>query len=684
MTARIRCFIYIIFSLLLTGSGSSSPEGMAQAAAAKTFEYTTKAYADINPFDVDLGYVNDSIFSVDIFMKGNEFNCASIGVPLVFYSPAGDFINFTHHNIGGYSVDGYSDSSIWMFPDFAAVWDLINIWIGFSWDNNLPDTVYFAGASHTGGWPPHDFYEKEFSFYFKTGGKGILCVDSCYVSEFGSTMEYNWLFCDYDYDFGGPYCWNILSDSIYILQSIEIVCPLNIDENSQVNVGCLGHFQMGSEVVDSMLDPCEIEWSIDCQEMELDSCGILTVPELNDNMECNISASILENDITFSDVQMIALKDTSLGGASCYAAPSRIDMQPDLIDGWIPFRIDIYMKNIFQDFTGCSIPLVIYSPDNSIQNLTHYNVGGYSAEGYYDSSILMFNNFDSYWQLFQQWTGFSWDGQLPDSINFAGAGLTGWPMHDDYRQYFGFSLRTDEIGILCIDSCGIPGGTVPGEHEWLFDTNDFSFGGPYCWQIGNYIPRLTYLTMLGADTIPEGSQAAYNCIASYIYFCCIDDVTLNSCDVDWSIDCPCGQVDSCGHFSVAQVDSTLTCRINASFTDDDITVNVYREITILDTSAMDMASNGVDQLPKDFALGQNHPNPFNATTQIEFSLPTGCQARLEIYNVAGQMVGIPLDRYLEAGNHCLIWDSSNLASGVYIYRLTAGEFEKSLKMILIK
>ncbi|MEW5922814.1 MAG: T9SS type A sorting domain-containing protein [Candidatus Zixiibacteriota bacterium] len=370
--------------------------------------------------------------------------------------------------------------------------------------------------------------------------------------------------------------------------------------------------------------------------------------------------------------------------SSSYAAPSRIDVQPDMIDGWVPFSIDIYMKNVFQEFLGCSIPLVFYSPDNSIHNITHYNVGGYSAEGHSDSSIMMFNNFDDYWPLINQWTGFSWDGQLPDTINFTGAGVTGWQPHDDYIKYFGFNLRTDEIGMLCIDSCSIPGGVEPGQYDWLFETDNFTFGGPYCWQIGDYIPRLEYLTMLGPDTLPEGSQAAYSCVASYVYFCCIDDVTLNSCDVEWSLDCPPGEIDSCGIFSVSLIDSTITCRINASFTDDDITVNTYKEITILDTSILSATTEETGRLPEDFVLGQNRPNPFNASTRIEFGLPVGCRVRLEIFNVAGQRVEILLDRYLEAGEHQVIWNTGNQASGVYIYRLTAGDFEKSLKMILMK
>jgi hypothetical protein len=90
------------------------------------------------------------------------------------------------------------------------------------------------------------------------------------------------------------------------------------------------------------------------------------------------------------------------------------------------------------------------------------------------------------------------------------------------------------------------------------------------------------------------------------------------------------------------------------------------------------------ELPREFSLSQNYPNPFNPTTEINFALPSACDVSLEIYNITGQRVTTLVDSYLEAGQHSVLWDASSNASGVYFYRLTAGEFTETKKMMLLK
>ena len=95
-----------------------------------------------------------------------------------------------------------------------------------------------------------------------------------------------------------------------------------------------------------------------------------------------------------------------------------------------------------------------------------------------------------------------------------------------------------------------------------------------------------------------------------------------------------------------------------------------------------------DILPSAFALRQNYPNPFNIETVIEFDLPRASEVEFEIINILGQLVYNVTNRY-SAGSHTIYWDgSSNLGqtvgSGVYYYRITAGDFVSSKKMILLK
>lgn len=89
-------------------------------------------------------------------------------------------------------------------------------------------------------------------------------------------------------------------------------------------------------------------------------------------------------------------------------------------------------------------------------------------------------------------------------------------------------------------------------------------------------------------------------------------------------------------------------------------------------------------LPTEFSVSQNFPNPFNAQTGIKFELPTAANTTVSIYNVAGQLVKTFDEGPLAAGTYQVVWDASNVASGVYFYKVTAGDFTKTMKMTLLK
>jgi len=85
-----------------------------------------------------------------------------------------------------------------------------------------------------------------------------------------------------------------------------------------------------------------------------------------------------------------------------------------------------------------------------------------------------------------------------------------------------------------------------------------------------------------------------------------------------------------------------------------------------------------------YYLGQNYPNPFNPSTNIEFTLPKPEYVELKIYNILGKEVSTLVSKKLNQGNHTYNLDGRLLASGVYFYRIDAGEFQDVKKMILIK
>ena len=90
------------------------------------------------------------------------------------------------------------------------------------------------------------------------------------------------------------------------------------------------------------------------------------------------------------------------------------------------------------------------------------------------------------------------------------------------------------------------------------------------------------------------------------------------------------------------------------------------------------------QLPSSFSLGQNYPNPFNPLTIIEYSLPRSGDVSLIIYNLLGEEVARLVDGFQQAGEYNTNWNAANVASGVYFYRLQAGDFVRTRKMVYLK
>ena len=89
-------------------------------------------------------------------------------------------------------------------------------------------------------------------------------------------------------------------------------------------------------------------------------------------------------------------------------------------------------------------------------------------------------------------------------------------------------------------------------------------------------------------------------------------------------------------------------------------------------------------VPQSYSLNQNYPNPFNPETNIEYALPEAANVKLKVYNTLGQVVDILVDSELEAGYHTIHWNGENNASGIYFYRMRAGEFVETKRMLLLK
>ncbi|KAA0236676.1 MAG: T9SS C-terminal target domain-containing protein, partial [Chlorobiota bacterium] len=88
--------------------------------------------------------------------------------------------------------------------------------------------------------------------------------------------------------------------------------------------------------------------------------------------------------------------------------------------------------------------------------------------------------------------------------------------------------------------------------------------------------------------------------------------------------------------------------------------------------------------PNVFYLGQNYPNPFNPSTNIKYSIPADGNVTLKIYDILGEEVSTLVNEFQQAGTFDVVFDGSNLSSGVYYYQLTSGELTSTKKMMLTK
>ncbi len=155
-----------------------------------------------------------------------------------------------------------------------------------------------------------------------------------------------------------------------------------------------------------------------------------------------------------------------------------------------------------------------------------------------------------------------------------------------------------------------------------------------------------------------------------------------------------------GGYRVGLIDLTGTAAIRSGTSQiATITYEGNGELTVssaivVDNDASEMnvtiANAKVESvLPKDYSLSQNQPNPFNPATDISFSLPNAGQVKLVVYNILGAEVATLVDEVRSAGVHRVTWDGRDnsgkqVASGIYLYRLTAGDFAATKKMMLLK
>lgn len=111
--------------------------------------------------------------------------------------------------------------------------------------------------------------------------------------------------------------------------------------------------------------------------------------------------------------------------------------------------------------------------------------------------------------------------------------------------------------------------------------------------------------------------------------------------------------------------------------------------TIFVTVATDVNEDFPQELPDGYSISQNYPNPFNLSTAIRYTIPRRSKVTISIYNVMGRKVNTIVDETKSAGSHTAYWDGTDKAgkvvsSGIYFYRIHAGDFVETKRMLLLK
>ncbi len=298
----------------------------------------------------------------------------------------------------------------------------------------------------------------------------------------------------------------------------------------------------------------------------------------------------------------------------------------------------------------------------------------------------------------------TWYGTIDEC--FAGSGQEGKPIPVAVVDYY-----NGGIDIVCADSIDAPG--------------DINLNG-LCYEISDAVMFTRYfIEGLGAFEYPAGSIAASDVnkdgltltVADLVYLIRVvigdaepypkdvainatytheaGNVTVSDAEVAAMHLVVAGEVtpaleaagmDMAYKFDGENTNIIVTPNLDAS-TMATCTGNIISGITGQIVSIEMADANGTKiaakNVPARYSLSQNYPNPFNPTTTIEFALPGGGAWELAIYNMAGQLV----DRFAgtaEPGVETVNWDASNLASGVYLYKLTTSEYSNVKKMILLK
>ena len=199
-------------------------------------------------------------------------------------------------------------------------------------------------------------------------------------------------------------------------------------------------------------------------------------------------------------------------------------------------------------------------------------------------------------------------------------------------------------------------------------------------QVKVYFPHPEWRFLLGPDFAQDIRDTAIGSAGKAwpmrVYSSTADNITLR-----WNLsEVPLGQ------YEITLVDSFADKAINmvADSSYSYAAANGEKRAFGIIVKKILTSAKNQEPLPTAFVLSQNYPNPFNPTTMISFDIPKRSQVRLVVYDILGREVKTLVDEMKSPGRYTVNFDASALPSGVYLYRITAGSFVETKKLVLVK
>ncbi|MBU8920688.1 MAG: T9SS type A sorting domain-containing protein [Bacteroidales bacterium] len=261
------------------------------------------------------------------------------------------------------------------------------------------------------------------------------------------------------------------------------------------------------------------------------------------------------------------------------------------------------------------------------------------------------------------------------------------------------------IDTVCLYTTYFDDGASLGEHvdctdpNWYHDTPYWSMDTLIIEVVEN--PRPLHIAEQSTIEIPAGQRPV-----SVRFDIFNDDLCDSPCDFTYIVESEglvgqaihqTGTVDDVDHGNAGMTFAVLDTRYADICDYDSLTMIAWktsdptkRDTFVQVVHVTEMTGDpDLPVLPEQYALEQNYPNPFNPNTEIKYSLPEGGRVLIEIFDVSGRRIVVLVDEYQEAGFRSIDWDGrssdgSRVSSGIYFYRMIAGDWSSRRKMVLLR